>query len=434
MADRETTTVRELLTSVMCSETVEREAQRLGVVKRKRRVDVFALVWTLVLSFQDGAARTIASLRQAYGLRTGVNLVASAFYTRLSAPMAKLLRKLALDALSSLDVGLRLPSGALSGFRDLLAIDATVLRLHKLLGGRYGACRTNHTEAAAKLHMVMSVVSGSPHAVKVTAERVNDRTPWRRVGQWVKDCLLLFDLGYYCYHLFDRIDANGGFFLSRAKSNANPLIVAINRKWRGRSVDVVGKRLREVLPFLRRGVLDVMVQVSFDRRAYRGKSSRCRRTFRLVAILNATTGEYHCYFTNIGVDQLAAEEIRSTYALRWQVELLFKAMKTHGHLAHLPSSKEQVVQCLIWASVLATIVSQVLYRVVRPRVAPDRYMPLLRWAALFARQASELLRLLVVDGSDDGSMVLATLVHEAPDPNVTRRTRAMTVVPELIDG
>jgi len=434
MADRETTTLRGALTRVLSREKVESEARRIGAVKRQRSVDIFALVWTLVLGFQDGATRSIAALRQAYGLRTGVHLAPSAFYARLSAPLAKLMRTLVLDALSALEVGFTLPAGALAGFHDLLAIDATVLRLHDLLADTYGACRTNHTRAAAKLHMVMSVVSGSPHSVKLTAERVRDTTPWRRVGKWVRGSLLLFDLGYYSFHLFDRIDANGGFFLSRAKSNANPRIVAVNRKWRGRSVDVVGKKLRDVLPMLQRGVLDVMVEVSFLKRTYKGKRRTRRRTFRLVAVRNEETGRYHCYFTNVPADRLAAEEIRTTYALRWQVELLFKAMKTHGNLAHLPSRKKHIVEILIRASVLATIASQALYREVRRRVAASRHMPLLRWAAIFARRAPELLRLIIEDPDADCSRLMAALVHEAPDPNIKRGKRSLKPVPVLVCG
>ena len=68
-------------------------------------------------------------------------------------------------------------------------------------------------------------------------------------------------------------DRYGGYFVSRLKGNANPLIVAANRKWRGNSIDVVGKRLRDVLPLLKREVLDVEVEVKHKRRKYRGKQS-----------------------------------------------------------------------------------------------------------------------------------------------------------------
>ena len=50
-------------------------------------------------------------------------------------------------------------------------------------------------------------------------------------GEWVADSLLLFDFGYYSFWLFDRIDANDGWFVTRVKSNANPEIVEELRQW-----------------------------------------------------------------------------------------------------------------------------------------------------------------------------------------------------------
>jgi len=97
------------------------------------------------------------------------------------------------------------------------------------------------------------------------------------LGPWLKDHNLLIDLGYFKYLFFDRIARYGGYFVSRLKVNANPMIVGINRKWRGNSIDVVGKKLRDILPLLKREVLDVEVEVKFKRRKYRGKQSMVDR-------------------------------------------------------------------------------------------------------------------------------------------------------------
>ena len=43
-------------------EKIEQEAQRLGVVVRQCIVDIHTLVWTLVLGFQTGSRRFIATL------------------------------------------------------------------------------------------------------------------------------------------------------------------------------------------------------------------------------------------------------------------------------------------------------------------------------------------------------------------------------------
>lgn len=413
------------LSSIIRPKRVEELAREVGVVRRRRKVEATALVWTLVLAFESATGRTIEAMRLAYEKATGQALVRSSFYDRLTRPLAKLLRRLALEALEQLGGAALVPEGYLAGFRDLLAMDATVLRLHDLLGRSYAACRTNHTKAAAKLHMVMSVIDGSPNQVKLTSERVHDTGPWRRVGQWVRDRLLLFDLGYYSFHLFDRIDQNGGFFLSRLKTNANPVIVDTHRTWRGRAIPVVGKKLQEVLPRLRRQVLDVEVQVRFKRRSYRGKQSYKTRRFRVIAVRNPEAGRYHCYITNIPAKRLPAEDITATYALRWQVELLFKSMRQHGYLGQLPSSKQHVVDCLIWASILAVAASQALYRLIRASVPRPRAIPLLRWGAQFAGVARELLRAIVRGDTDQASETLAHLRRNAPDPNVNRPGRAL---------
>jgi len=434
MARNKATALRSTLHGVVGRRPVDALAKRLGVVKRSRKVDVFWLVWTLIFGFQVGAKRTIDGLRQTYVRATRRSLVRSAFYDRLTPSMAKLLYRLAQDILAAQLPGMRMPSGSLAGFTELLAIDSTVLRLRELLAPAYQASRTNHTKAAAKLHVVMNVACGSMRRVKLTSERVSDTIPWRRVGQWVRGKLLLFDLGYYSFHLFDRIDANGGFFLSRVKNNFNPTITAVNRKWRGRAVEVVGRKLRDVLPLLERGVLDVTVPVKFQTRAYRGRRRHRTREFRLVAVRNAETGGYHCYLTNVAAEVLPAEEISQTYALRWQVELLFMAMKTHGHLDQLPSGKRCVVECLVWASVLQVLVSQELYKLVRKAVAQDRFMPALRWATLMSRLARDLLDIAIGSRRSLAAELWDHLVAEAPDPNIRRRKRAFDQVPALAEA
>ncbi len=427
MSHTSSTTLTQPLTTLLPKEKIEQEAHRLGVVVRRRIVDIHFLVWTLVLGFQTGSHRSIAALHWAYQKTTQHRIARSSFYERLTPQLATLLKNLAQEALTSLGPVSGVAPELLASFRELLALDSTVVRLHAFLSKAYGACRTNHTKAAAKLHVVMNVMDGSPHQVKLTPERVHDQTPWRRVGGWLQGCLLLFDLGYYSYHLFDRIDRNGGFFLTRCKTNTNPLIIAVHRQWRGQSIELLGKRLKEVLPRLQRGVLDAEVEIEFKRRTYLGHQSKARRTFRLIAIRNEETGGYHVYLTNLPSPKLPAEDVQAVYALRWQVELLFKALKTHGRLAQLPSSNQAIVEAWLWASVLAAAASQTLYQLIRAAIPPDRFVPMLRWAAVFSRTTEDLLRLLFHPNISEARRLMALLMQQAMDPNVNRKHRSINL-------
>ena len=177
MAQAPSTILTRPLTTLLPQGKVELEAQRLGVVVRRRSVQIHTLVWTLVLGFQEGARRSIATLHWAYQKATGHHLSRSAFYERFTPKLATLLRNLAQEAITSLRPTSGAPPPLLASFRELLALDATVVRLHALLAKAYAACRTNHTQAAAKLHVVMNVLDGSPSRVKLTPERVHDQTP-----------------------------------------------------------------------------------------------------------------------------------------------------------------------------------------------------------------------------------------------------------------
>ena len=105
-------------------------------------------------------------------------------------------------------------SGVLEAFRDVLVTDATVVKLHRLLARRFPRTRTHASPAAAKLHLMMSVRGMGAQQVKVTGERANDHRTLR-MGPGVSGRLLLFDLGQFRYQLFDAIDRNGGYFITR---------------------------------------------------------------------------------------------------------------------------------------------------------------------------------------------------------------------------
>jgi len=170
---------------------------------------------------------------------TGKSLVPSSFYDRFSTELARMFRAVLRELMTKLPASEVRYAGVLEGFRDVLVADATVVKLHRLLARRFAGTRKNSSPAAAKLHLVMSASGTGAHKVKVTGERANDHRTLQ-MGPWVEGRLLLFDLGYFRYQLFDCIDRNGGYFITRLATNADPRIVATHRQWRGRSIELVG--------------------------------------------------------------------------------------------------------------------------------------------------------------------------------------------------
>ncbi len=184
---------------------------------------------------------------------------------------------------------------------------------------------------------------------------------------------MVFDLGEYDFNFFHRIDLRGGYFISRLTDGANPLIVDNHLTCRGNSIDLEGKKLQDVLERLKRQTLDLTVEIEVQMQTYRGTRSTRRKRMRLVGRRNDETGEYHLYLTNIDAETLSVEDIAETYRLRWQIEILIKQLCSHNRLDEVPSSKQHVAEILLYASMIALLVSRSLLRELRTKDRGEFY-------------------------------------------------------------
>lgn len=419
-----TESLKATLQSCFSEEWLRETASTTGLVKRRSKVDIVAFFWTLVLGFGTGTFRSLAELRRSFESSAGVEIVPSTFYDRFTPTLCLFLKKAVARACATLSEPAMRPGGMLSGFLDLVVADASVISLHKFLAEKFPACRSSasSTRASLKLHIVMSVFAASPRMVQLFSERTKE-LKMLKVGKWVAGRLLLFDLGYYMFSLFERIDRNGGYFISRAKDNFNPVITSTNTTCRGRSVVLVGKRLQDVLPLLKRKSFDVEALLDIKRRPYDGKQSIVSKPFRIVGVLNDETGAYHIYITNVPGSQLSPEDVARTYRARWEVELLFKELKSQYRIDELPSSKEHIVEALIYIAILTMTVSRLLLNAVRTRMGLlPLQTPVRRWAVTFKNRAMKLLDLLLDLGPQHRKWrdLETFLAHEAKDPNVKR--------------
>ncbi len=429
MARKPKHTVERVLCHLFPTSWLQRHARATGMVQRQRKVDPVSLFWTLVLSFGIGKAHGMASLRRAYEEATGVLLSASSFYDRFNQRLVCFLQHACERALAQVTVKTPVLQDGLSAFLDVLITDATVLRLHDLLKNSYAACRTNHTKAAAKLHLVHSVFGQSEHRIQLTAERRHESRVLT-LGAWVKGRLLLFDLGYFSYALFERIQHHGGFFVSRLKAGCEPTLVAVHQ---GDGSELVGRSLYSVLCFIRREVLDAQVEVTYKKRAYRGKRHRTTAQFRLVGIRNPLTREYHLYLTNLPVALFSGRVIAQIYSARWIIEILFKQLKSFYQLNALPSTNKDLVHALIYAALIIMLVSQRIEQELRQllqnkddneEALQHTAFPLLRLAAVLSALSAKLLQAVLQHaGIKRQPLSLTQLIFkEAKDPNQKRKT------------
>lgn len=365
---------------------IRERAKACGAFVRLRKIDPFQFVLSLVFGFGLGPERTLAGLRRAFLTISGAGLAPSAFYSRFSAELVNLMADLAAKVVARA-AGTRYElAGPFRALAGLLAVDSTILRLRDLLADAFPGSRTNHSKAAIKLHAVMSATAWGA-SIKITAGRASDVRALR-IGRWVKNKLLLLDCGYFSYALFESIRMQSGFFIAPLPARVNPSVrgVAIG------PAGAVGKKLRETVAHFRGRLLDVDGLASYHRANARPRvGARRSGAFRYIGVRNEQTGELWLCATNLPRESFSAQAVASIYRARWLVELLFKSLKNDLNMDHLGSTKAEVVQSLIYASIIGWAVTNALREQVAAKAAEARRITPQRWGRLVREFAPSLL-------------------------------------------
>jgi len=384
--------------------------------QRIKKIEPALFFWNLILGFGASMQRTLAALRKRYCTISAEELATSTFFVRFNDRLVAFLGAI-LEHLLATTIRSEIPRKVLESFKDVLILDSTIVRLLDSLADIFPGAGM---PAGVKIATVLSVATDNLHRMAIYAgKRAEVKT--LKLGEWVKDHLLLFDLGYFKFAVFDQIRQLGGHFITRLHGNADPKIVSVNRSCRGRSIDLVGRKVRDCLESLKRGVLDVMVEVKVTRRVYRGKKTTVLVVMRLVGILNDETGEYHLYLTDLPVETFPAERIADLYRGRWCVEMLFKELKSRYALDVINTSKPEVVKAIIYTAMITLVITRRLFVGYRDAMARGGHKITQElWARFVVEHAGYIMRQILRESgvafTEDLLLDMALRETIAPDP------------------
>ena len=112
------------------------------------------------------------------------------------------------------------------------------------------------------------------------------------------------------------------------------------------------------------------------------------------------------------------------------VELIFKQLKSYYQIDALPSSKQEIVEVLLYTAILTMMISRTVQEVLELQANDEQtedeaetYFPLLRTAAVISAWADKLLTAILKEvGLPKPAYSLSELIRkEAADPNRSRR-------------
>ena len=216
------------------------------------------------------------------------------------------------------------------GFRfknKLLTLDATLI---ELCASVFDWAQYRRTKGAVKLHLLLDHQGLLPSFALVTEGRVHESRVARSL-RFEPGTIVVFDRGYADYDWFAALDAEGVFFVTRLKENADYGVVEHRPVPPGSAVR------RDEIIFLykvaRGGNLDLFL--------------------RRIEVWDEEQKRVLVFLTN--QRRFAASTIAAIYRQRWQIELFFKALKQNLRIKTFVGTSPNALNTQIWTALIALL-------------------------------------------------------------------------------
>ena len=350
--------------------TVADEAARdSGFVERESKLTGAKFAQTLVFGWLSNSQATLEELSQT-AATLGVGITPQGLDQRFSSAAAQCMKQIldvAIETLVSADA-VAIP--ILQRFDGVYLLDSSTITLPDALEEIWPGCGgrvSRNTKAALKLQVYLDLQRGTLQGPVLESARKQDRSSSLQRTPLPKGSLRLADLGYFSLDLFDDLNVQGVYWLSRLQIQTGILDPS------GQRLDLVKYLEDQVsaeidLPILlgvrhripcRLLITRVPQEVADQRRRRLREQARSRG--QTVSKKRLKLADWIILITNVPEKLLSLAEASVLYRSRWQIELLFKLWKSHGRIDESRSVKPWRILCEVYGKLVAMLVQHWLF-------------------------------------------------------------------------
>jgi hypothetical protein len=368
------------LTEFFSTAHLEASARRTGFVQRASKITGKVFL-ALVTVGQWSAAKTSLPqlVAKAAQLADPVEVSPEALHQRMNSRALAFLRELIQTAFAKLHTADTVcDENLFTPFPQVYLADSTGFGLPASLRAAFPGTGGSASPAGAKIQLVWDYKSSTFAHFALGPGNIPDNKYVDTVVSLLgKGALVLFDLGYFKLTAFADIVAAGAYFLSRLHHQATLLEAGAGRL---RPVDL-GQELRtesrslvEKAVFLgaQERVATRLIAVRMPEAVVNERRRTARRNAKkrghTPSQAHLTLLAWNLFITNVPDTIWTPQTIGKAYALRWQVELVFKAWKSHLHLATLPTKTVTRTLCYLYGRMLLILLTFALYPPLRATV------------------------------------------------------------------
>jgi hypothetical protein len=374
---------RSQLESALAPLKIDRLARQTGFRRRKPKK-----LWPL--TFLQSCCLLLADKRVSFrrwailiGVLTNQTYAKQSLFERMSDRAVAFVQSVVLHLVSRLSPGKqRVLPAVLAAFKRILIQDSTIVTLPAKLARFFPGSRNQHGSQGGMIRLQGLYDLKHERFIHFShsAFTRNDLALAHEVLAYLRaGDLLLRDLGYLVLWVLGQIQKRKAFFLSRFKHNlqvfwpdGRPLDLATLLSHRTAPLDqdvLVGAK--EQLP-----VRLVALKVSEELANLRRHRARHNHHHRHPSKKHLFLLGWDLLLTNASPQQLPTAVVAKVYHLRFHIETIFKAWKSHFQLEDMPAGSRAQVETLLYARLLLITIFQVCFLARWEYQLPNQAQPL----------------------------------------------------------
>jgi DDE family transposase len=398
----------EKLTEFFSTDQIEASARHTKFVQRASKLTGKLFLALVTFGRWGSAKTTVAQLAaKAAQLDVPVDITPAGLQQRMTERAVAFLREVLQSAFAQLHtVGTICEDGLFAAFGRVHIVDSTGFGLPASLKEEFPGAGGSGSKAGAKIQLVWDYKSQTFDHFALLPWNVPDNKYIETVVELAQPhSLFLFDLGYFKLAAFAKIAAAQAYFLSRFQHQTTLREVTRNRTQAldlARCLSQVPRVLLEKAVILgtrerveARLIAVRMPEAIVNERRRQARAVAKKRGY-TPSQAHLTLLAWNLFITNVPVTVWPPKTVGIVYALRWQVELVFKAWKSGTHLATLTSTTKNSTLCYLYGRLLLIVLTFALCPTLRATIwqKQQREVSLLKLVRHFQASADQWLQAL----------------------------------------
>jgi hypothetical protein len=348
---------------------LEAVARETGFCKRGSKVNPYVFFDLLMYDTGSGKSNSLSQLAIEVKSEHGIGVSKQGLDKRFNDYTLAFLKKL-IEKQLSVELGSQINAGWMGAFNRVTIKDGTRFSLPEAYKDFLPGSGGSGSMAGACLQFEFDFKNGRLIDLALTPANRPDVKDAQETGNNVRaGDLVLRDLGYYSFNSLENIINKSAFLISRLGSKTNVFeekkgeyikldFKTIYNKMKKGHLSSIYKKVflgtSQQIPV--RLMIELMPDEVYEERMRKIKKLHQKKGYQ-TSELYKLLSRFNLFITNVPEDVLPDKVISSLYRIRWQVELIFKILKSVLGIHHIRKMKYKRWLILLHFRILMMIVN-----------------------------------------------------------------------------